>query len=278
MVEPIGKIDNLPIKSYHQMPGYSKTALDQVNRSIAHYLEYLKTHKESTPSQLFGAALHCRVLTPDLYVKEYVVAPECDRRTKAGKELWENFQVDNFDKTVITSDIAARVELCAESVLSHPTARWFLSKGEAEQSFFWKQKIAASDYQGNVYNGELLCKTRPDYWRRDGIVVEVKTTADASYDSFQRTITNYRYHMQGSMAIDGITACGESANTFVIVAVESEAPFCVAVYKLDDAAIQVGKGNFCEDLGKILKYEADQKKWAGYPVDVQDMYLPSWAA
>jgi hypothetical protein len=261
-----GRYDNLSLEQYHrECKGWSKSALDKVNRSMAHYLESCRNPPEPTHAQALGSAFHCRVLTPELYESQYAIEPILDKRTKAGKEMFADFQAENMGKTLISAGDAALVEQMASSVLCHPVASQLLTDGDAEHSFFW------TDPKTN-----LPCKCRPDYLRRDGIVIDLKKTVDASWFAFQRSIVNYRYHVQGAFFCDGVShVTKELYNSFILIAVEDKPPFAIGIYRLESEALNVGRTAYEMDLAKVVEYEKD-KSWAGYPVYIQDMFLPAW--
>ena len=89
-------------REYHADPAISKSDLDQIHRSPMHW-QYRKTHPpEQTPALLVGSAVHKMILEPSGFADEFAVAPETDRRTKAGREAYQAFQESATGKTVIT--------------------------------------------------------------------------------------------------------------------------------------------------------------------------------
>jgi hypothetical protein len=268
----IGRFDNISLEDYHRKyDGWSKSALDKVTKSIAHYQASVESFDaDESAAKALGSAFHCAILTPELYKSEYVVAPICDKRTKAGKEEYEAFLKECPGKNIVTAESAGVIELMIKSVREHPIASALFSAGDAEHSFFWIDKRTG-----------LKCKCRPDYLRRDKLVIDLKTTRDAGYFPFQRDIVNYRYHVQGAYFCDGITAVtGEKHGQFLIVAVETSAPYAISIYNLDSDGIAVGRRAYQLDLDKIVAYDKqpEAEKWAGYTPVVQDMFLPAWAS
>ena len=80
---------DIPNAVYHaDRSCVSVSGLKQILRSPAHFQAYLQglTRKE-TPSMFMGTAIHARLLEPEVYAAEYVVAPEADKRTKEWKEF-----------------------------------------------------------------------------------------------------------------------------------------------------------------------------------------------
>jgi hypothetical protein len=265
-----GKYDNISLTEYHKLPAWSKTALDKINRSPAHYLEWIANPPEQTPAMAFGSALHCAVLTPELYQNQYVVAPAIDRRTTAGKAAWKEFETEMSGKSIISAESCGQIERMKVEILNHPLASQILSNGDAEQSFFWTDPKTSLD-----------CKARTDYCRTDGIVVDLKTCENAGFKDFQRSVYNYRYHVQGAFFMDGIfQATGKQCTDFVLLAVEKEPPFGIMVYRLDDMAIDTGRAAYQDNLLEI-------KQWKEHPEAYKTVYqlsqnpvempLPAWA-
>lgn len=130
---------NLPIEEYHSGPGISKSALDQIARSPAHYMAYKAAPHEPTPAMLLGSVFHAAVLEPGEFDARYCVAPEgIDRRTKVGKEAWAEFEYEANGKEIIKPDIMCTVRGMAQSVAAHPLARSLVTGGTAEQSIYWE--------------------------------------------------------------------------------------------------------------------------------------------
>jgi hypothetical protein len=265
-----GKYDNISLKEYHALSAWSKTSLDHINRSPAHYQEWKNNPTEQTPAMSFGAALHCSVLTPELYKSQYVIAPICDKRTSAGKAQYADFLNSSIGKDPIGAIEAGQIERISQAIFNHPLTSQLLSQGEAEQSFFWIDPKTG-----------LECKARPDFLRNDAICVDVKTCENAQFHEFQKSVYSYRYHVQGAFFMDGIfQATGIQCSDFVLIAVEKSAPYGIMVYRLDDLAIEIGRLEYQDNLLEI-------KQWEEHPEAYKTVYqlsqapvempLPAWA-
>lgn len=259
--------DQLSIEQYHhELDAVSKTELDRIHRSIAHW-QYAKANPPESTSKCFetGTALHTLVLTPTLFDKEYTVVPKYDRRTREGKALHEKYAA--IGKPTLSDEDYYVLQAMAASIQAHPAALELLSaKGVAENSFLWVDPITG-----------LQCKCRPD-WLTDMVIVDLKSCKDASFASFQKEVAAYRYDVQGAYFSDGVRAVlNDHARDFVLIAVEKEPPYAVAVYKLDEEAIEMGRGLYQKDLQKVSLWKNDPTLWQGYHKDVQKMSLPRWA-
>ena len=74
------------------------------------------------------------------------------------------------------------------------------------------------------------------------LIVDLKTTMDASPDAFARTAANFNYPLQAAYYVDGLQAAGiaspDAVTSFVFLVVEKTPPYGVAVYTLPEDAIE----------------------------------------
>lgn len=77
---------------YRANPAISSTDIKRMAQSMAHF-KYFQDNPEDNDTQAlqFGRAYHKYCLEPYDFSNEFVVAPNIDRRTKRGKEEYENF-------------------------------------------------------------------------------------------------------------------------------------------------------------------------------------------
>lgn len=251
-------IDGMPASDYHAHEAVSKSLLDQMARTPHHARAYLDgARTEPTKAMEFGTALHSAVLEPAVFANNYQLF-DGDRRIKAGKAEYDD--LIRIGKTPISSADYNIIQAMQHSVANHPLACKLLSYGEAEQSVFWNHNVGV----------QLKC--RPDWWIREvGIVVDLKTTEDASPAGFARSVAKYRYHVQAAHYMDGCRA-----EQFLFIAVEKKAPYAVAVYELDKEALAEGRRLRDRD---VLRYQscAEFGVWPGYSDEATILSLPSYA-
>ena len=262
---------NLTGDEYHAGPGISKSGLDLIAHSPLHYwakyLDPKRQPQESTPALRLGTAIHTAVLEPDRFAIEYRVAPQVDRRTKDGKALWEDFtaRCAEDNATPISADDFEICRRIADQVRSHPTAQTLFQTGSAEQSAYWIDEETG-----------VLCKCRPDWLSRQ-VIVDLKSTRDASPSGFQRSAYGFRYHVQAAWYLDGIAATtGKPRDAFIFAAFEKESPFACAFYYADQSMIEAGRAEY----RRLLRTYAECMKsgrWPGYPMELQALTLPPWA-
>lgn len=265
--------DALPLDNaaYHRHPAVSKSHLDQIARSPLHYwaryLDPNRVEPEPTPAMRLGTAVHTLTLEQDTFAERYVVAPQFDRRTKAGKEEWAAFEAEAAGRELISADDRATVSRMAEAVWTHPAAGALLKlKGKAEQSFLWTDEATG-----------LECKCRPDWLADDGsLIVDLKTTEDASPAGFRKSIANFRYHVQAAWYLHGLEqATVRRPEGFIFICVEKKPPHAVAVYVADGEMINAGGERALQDLERLAECRA-AGRWPGYSEEIEPIGLPAW--
>ena len=147
-----------------------------------------------------------------------------------------------------------------------PAKKLLSAAGKPEQSYFW-------------VDGEtgLGCKCRPDYMLDDGsTIVDLKTTVDASYRGFLKSISNFRYHVQAGWYMNGLEQATEARpDRFISIAVEKTAPYGIGVYEADLYMTVNGYDQARIDLQKIAKWK-EEERYPNYCTDIQQISLPSW--
>jgi hypothetical protein len=222
----------------------------------------------------FGSALHTALLEPDIFARDYVVAPKFDRRKMGDNAAAEAWEAENAGKTALTADQMAAIEQMVASIRAHAGAARLLSNGLAEMAVFWVDQETG-----------IECKCRPDWLvtmedRPDWItaIVDVKTCRDASADGFARAIATLGYDVQAAFYQDGLKALIGRAVPFYFIAIETEAPYAVASYKASDRMIEVGRSKYRAAL-ELLRWCMDNDRWPGYQPsgEVEVIDLPRWA-
>ncbi len=257
-------IRDMHILDYHADPAISKTRLDLLHRSPAHYKAEIDNPTPATEAMLWGTMFHAFILQPDVFDCEYF-ALECNpgKRSKDDKEIWAAAQAEHPGKTIICKDDMDALLAMRDSLMSHSLARVALSGGVPEQSIFW------------TAHG-VQCRCRPDYWRQ-GVLYDIKTTTDARPEAFSRACWNYRYHVQSAFYLDGYhNVTDEPVGDFVFVAIEKKPPYAVAMYHANEAMVEQGRNEYLRDL-EVYRECLAMDVWPGYSEEITSILLPRWA-
>lgn len=184
-------------------------------------------------------------------------------------DVWEEWQQNNPGRIVLSPEVWDQLHAMAAAVHAHPAAGALLTSvpGEAEKSVYWNDPTTG-----------VLCRCRPDWWREDDVLVDLKTTDDASPEGFAKSMANWRYDVQDPFYTDGVKiATGRNVKAFVFIAVEKKPPYAVGVYVLDSASRDIGRATYQHDL-KVYAECLANDNWPGYGDKIQTINMPTWHA
>jgi len=259
-------------QQYHAHDGISKSKLDAIAQSPLHYwsrwLDPNRVPTQPTPAMEFGTAVHTAVLEPDRFHAEYAQAPDVSRTTKAGKDVWA--EAAEGGKILLKVEDWNATQLILRSVMEHPMARRILTaSGKAESSLF------AQDPETG-----LQIKCRPDYLTDSGWIIDLKTTQDASVRGFQRSVGNFRYHVQAAHYLKVVQlATGVRPRGFMFIAVEKSAPYAVQVFDASTSLIQAGAVEAARNM-RSLAHALDSypisTPWPSYSEEIVSLDPPTW--
>lgn len=256
---------------YRRQEGISRTELWRLRESPEKFKWYQEHPEPATPALIFGAAVHKLLLEPDTFNVELAVAPECDRRTKDGREAYNAFLAASDGKSVITLPDYEKAQEMANKALDAPFVEKLLD-GEHEKPFFWVDDLTGEG-----------CKCRADCITNIGgkpVIVDYKTTADASTDGFMRHALNYGYDFQAGMYCEGVEKATGQKPLFVFIAQEKTAPYAINILQADDLMVKRGYDIFRELIG-IYHECKTTGNWYGYLGAyniINNLALPSYLA
>lgn len=258
-------------KEYRASEGISRSELWRLRESPEKFRWYQEHPEPSTPALVFGAAVHKLLLEPDTFNAEFAVAPECDRRTKDGRDAYNAFLTASDGKSIISLADYEKAAEMAQKALEAPFVKKLLDC-EHEKPFYWVDELT----------GEA-CKIRVDCISTISgkpVIVDYKTTADASTEGFTRSVINYGYDFQAGMYCEGVEKVTGQKPLFVFIAQEKTAPYAINILQADDLMVQRGYDIFRELIGIYHECKITNN-WYGYmgvdPV-IAELSLPAWAA
>jgi len=286
-----GLYPDMGIEAYHaDTTAISKTGLDLINKSPAHYFaEYLDPARppkknDETPARLVGHLAHCAILEPDQFDRRYAVLPaDAPRRPSstqwnaknpsadslAAMAWWRDWQAKNEGKTVVTHEQREAALRQAESVRRIPDIREALERGRPEVSAYWTDPATG-----------VLCRCRPDWVHEAGsgvILVDVKTYSSADPFEFARQIPRMRYEVQAAYYTNGFALAADAdVLAFLFLVVETEYPYAASAVMLDDDALAQGCVTYHRNLETYVQC-LKTGQWPGYPTAIQPVSLPRWA-
>jgi hypothetical protein len=227
----------------------------------------------STAGQIAAFVLDEKTTGQDL---PWIAKPEgINRRTKAGQAEWDEFVsdcalkdlkiVDDSDfvkamdyvdlvkgKTVLDEQDHADAMACVQALNNHPEFAAIMAQPrrvEVEHQF---------DLFGHRFKAKPDCII--DSMK---LILDIKTTDDASPHRWQWSAVDYGYHRQAWIYQQALVESADECYRFIFAVVEKPKPSTrgipptVALYELDDATIEMG----CDDTFSLVReYERRTKE------------------
>ena len=263
-------IENMPAAEYHSMREWTGSS---VLRKLASSSPMHARHYEMTPimglALDMGTCFHGDRLQPN--EKIYAIAPECDKRTAAGKALWAEFQGDHKGLIILSSEMGETLKGMNEA---------------ADKDWRWKQALKKTKREVSVFGdfgGPI--KSRMDAWNGEDIIIDIKTSSDpVDAGSFSRSMDKYGYAQQAchyreclksSLRLQNKLVCDNYS--FIFLCIETKAPYGTAAYRLDDLDMDLHMASIA-NLNKTWHMCHAQNEYPGYPQEnIMELRLPGYA-
>lgn len=260
-------------EDYRASDGLSHSEAKLLRMRTPYHLHMVREHpshlppRKPTPQMLLGTAVHCLVLEPTTFDQRYCADLDASKNSNAYKAFAIECAAQGL--TPLSEDDRERVFAMRDSLHRDPEIAKALSgPGESEVSAWWTDPATG-----------VLCKCRPDKdWRigKGSLLVDLKTTSDASKEAFSKSIASFGYHTQADWYVDGYArAAGRQVHGMLFVVVESEFPYACKAYTLDDIALEQAKRANAR-VRSLFKTCTESGVWPGYG-GVEEIGLPRWA-
>lgn len=286
---------------YRKNDGVSQSELKEVLRSPAHWAaRYGPDAQPTFPSaaMIMGTALHCKVLEPEVFDKNFVdrgskpkdltitelkAALEDEgiefKKTAKKPELEallypDGKPVDN--RTSLSSEDFGMVCGMADALRTHDVAgRWF-DPGRKNYRKANEVSLYVRDFEGSVVKGRLdrLEKTAEGRF----MILDLKTTDDASPEVFQKKAYNLGYHIQAAFYSDLVArvfSVDPEMVDFIFCAIERKAPNGIKLFSASSQMRQFGRDQYQKAL-RDLAYCKARQSFKGYSPEIQELTLPGW--
>lgn len=249
-------------ETYDKAAGIRRSDLWLINKTPLHFHAHMTTEKEQTRAMAFGSAVHAYILERETFRSKYLIAPNVDRRTKAGKAELEEFLEECAEtgaESVTVEDMQTIVAM-AEALVNPPYNEFALSLlfgagAKHEQEFYWTDPMTGED-----------CKCKVDcIVEIDGVpyIVDYKTTDSCEDGHFERTARKYGYQFQAGMYCEGVFQNTLTEHRFAFVAQEKNPPYACRVYVCDPEWVKRGYDKFRELIGLYHECKTNDN-WPGY--------------
>jgi exodeoxyribonuclease VIII len=196
----------------------------------------------------FGHAVHCLALEPEKFDERFAAAPKVDRRTTAGKIRWAEHLEDSKDKIVIDEQDYADAIACVQALNNHPEFATIMAQPRRVEVPF------EFDLFGHRFKAKPDCIV--DSMK---LILDIKTTDDASPHRWQWSAVDYGYHRQAYIYQQAVQLETNEWYRFIFAVVEKPKPSTrgipptVALYELDPDTVRMGLE---DSAGLVLQYES----------------------
>ena len=265
-------IHRMTSEQYHADPApvaslSSSIAQIMINQSPAHaWLQHPRLNpafKPETNSRFdLGSAAHAMLLEGDN--SKIVVVDADDWRTKAAKEARDTATAMG-KYAVLEKDYAEVMKMvfAAKCFLKDSELGDLLETGLAEQTVLWEE------------NG-VWCRARPDLLDGEGdIVLDYKTTSDASPENVAKQIGRMGYDLQAEFYLRGVNAVTALVPTFVFLFQEIEPPYACSLASLSASYQAVGRSKVNRAM-HLWQTCTTTNNWPGYSNQVAFVEPKPW--
>lgn len=265
-----GIYKGIPSEEYYALEAVSNSALSILAVSPAHYKAAVAGLYSRTvnASMNVGTAFEDRFFRADTYRNSYVERPpNLDRRRKAHKEVWNDL-VERFgEDKILTTEQMFDIEQMYKNLRYHSDVDTVFNQYNVEDNIhiIWE-------------DGEtgLLCKAEMDaFVQKIGLVIDVKTTSDASDYGFAKSYFQYNYYRQAAWYTRGLEHHGYDSPAFRFWVVETSIPYCSRVMRPSPEDVKLANYEIDKLLDTLVDAQVSDD-WKGYPERLQ-IELPSWA-
>jgi exodeoxyribonuclease VIII len=194
-----------------------------------------------------GHAVHCLALEPESFSDRFFVLPKIDRRTKEGKAAYAEIQEASKSKTLLDGDDYADAIACVQALNNHPEFATIMAQPRRVEVPF------EFDLFGHRFKAKPDCIV--DSMK---LIIDIKTTDDASPHRWQWSAVDYGYHRQVYIYQQAVQLETNEWYRFVFAVVEKPKPSTrgipptVALYELDSDTVRMGLE---DSAGLVLQYE-----------------------
>lgn len=265
-------IENMPAAEYHADPcetpslssGIAKILLAKSPRAAFMAHPRLNPNAKDRNPNKFDLGTSAHALLLDETAAGIVVVDADDWRTKAAREARDEAHA-NGKTALLATDFAAAQEMveAARKFIagSEIASDWAAAK--SEQTVLWRE------------DGVWL-RARPDRLSNDrAIIMDYKTTGDASPETFIRQMVSLGYHIQAEFYRRGVRALGAEPKAFVFIAQETEPPYECALYACDPLLQEIGQFAVDRAIDEWRK-ALQTNEWRGYGSRVHWATAPAW--
>jgi len=267
----------IPDEVYHLVPGISKGQLDDFNELPLKYYHkhFVEFNHEPTDPMKIGSMIHNAVLDPEGLANKYMsnsriisgLKGEYKKPTSSNeyKDAKANYEKSGYC-VISDSDYNMALDISSK-VLELESVKNIQEHGYTEVALF------SIDTQTG-----LLKKQKSDgILPANKIIWDLKSSSNAKIDEFQKSIANFRYHVQAAYYLDIATeVLGGQFDKFAWTVAEKVKPYPIANYYCDEAALEKGRIEYRKNINELADC-LEKDCFPSYSEEFEAISIPHWA-
>ena len=269
----LGKITGETFADYQASGAFGVHALADMEPYPLRFRLKHVTHEipanEDSPALAFGRYLHCLALEgDDAAGARFIQAPECDRRTKEGKDRYAKFILEAVGREVVGAEDSALAWNMVRAIRAKPGAASLFAVGTPEVVFRHQMRFFALQARCDWFNEKPEGGGPP-------MIVDLKSIDDLT--GFDKHFWAYSYYRQAAFyrqMVKAVLKLDEDPQ-FVFVVVEKQPPHQVAVRTPDAQSLDIGWRECAATITR-LKDCFEANNWPGEPDEARPVSLPEW--
>jgi hypothetical protein len=264
-------LDSVDDDDYYDQPSLSNSMLNTLaehNGPQLFFGKYVaKTIPPSDPTEAMalGSLVHCMTLEPHVAHERYVIKPDgMDRRRTADKAIYACMLATG--KTIVTDEQWNQSASMANALRNHDALRDLLTDDQVliEKPIYY-------EYMGVPMRSKL------DWLSLDlAVIIDIKTTNDASSYGFAKSCIDFGYHRQHFLYRTAVSIAFGIECRFLFACVEKDPPYSVGVHEPDDAMELAGM----REVNILIEEYKDRMESGDWVQDwskgINPLSLPSW--
>lgn len=252
-----------PEAEYRKFPALNQSFLKDINAVSPHNAEFRRDNRdEPTPAMRIGSLFHAMSLEPEIVPTNYAVMPEgIDRRTKTGKQEYDEFMLQSEGKTVLKRDEWDLAKNMSDAVLPFiPKEPFVLGNDkdvfEPEATFFGQAIVSSGTYEGTIVDLKARFDGHRLVTRKDSPPVvelyDLKSVADIS--DCKGASWKGNWAMQSAFYTDLAAHNLGCDVSFYYICVSKSAPYDVRRFRVSKEMLIKGRQEYTKAIAKWLWY------------------------
>lgn len=285
-----GVYHGLSMSDYHgDSNSYSKSLIVAAEESLAK-IPVIRQGVAPTEIMNLGTLMHKARLERNFFERDVAICDESilgkngAKSTKAYKE----WAAENCDKILCTPKEVELVNNALDRFKApeYLDANAMFTSGDPEVSLFFDFGIEWNDFDGHWSWSEDLAeadsiirlKTRPDWLRKDGWVIDYKTTAPKFMTPYQfaRHAYDLKYHWSARLALWGLKILTGRDFKYLFVVQCNEPPHDIMTCYLGDDELDLAEYEMLPIISDIAVCHNDGI-WPGSNYGIFQLEFPVWA-